>query len=194
MNEVIRDSICVVDSLLSKGGDVVLVGHVDGGVLGALHKAWEGVADKMGMVLVIYFLVLFAVLVDLYTGIRRARLQGLARTSRAYRRTVNKVNRYYSLLLIASFIDMSCLLVSAWEQVGVLSMPYMTWLGGVGLCLIELRSVWENTRGEKGKDDIEETARVLAKAVGQVRDPERLVDTMLKYINAGRDKGEERGV
>ena len=164
--------------------------HEDGLWRHVIRPLLDTMSDKMVFILVIYFIVLFAILVDLYTGVRRAKANNIARTSRAYRRTVNKFNRYYCLLLIASLIDFSCILVSAWEQVGFLNMPYLTWAAGVGLCLIELRSVWENTRLTQGNtpDPIEETARTLAKAATQAHDPEALIATLLKYLNASHQE------
>ena len=45
-----------------------------------------------------YLLVLIAVLADLVSGVRKAKQMGLARRSKAFRRTIDKLARYYNAL------------------------------------------------------------------------------------------------
>ena len=52
-----------------------------------------------------YLLVLLSVIADLISGLRKAKRRGEARRSKALRRTVDKLCRYYNALFALSVID-----------------------------------------------------------------------------------------
>lgn len=104
-----------------------------------------------------YLCVLLAVLVDLRSGVVRARREKRPRTSRGYRRTVEKASRYYMVLFALTIVDvmwmMSALLLR--ESMGwqLPVFPFVTTVGAVGLSLIEMKSVMENTHSRKELTD-----------------------------------------
>ena len=67
--------------------------------------------DQLGLMPVLmlmlgeYVMVLLAVIADLVSGLRKARMRGEARRSKALRRTVDKLCRYYNALFALSVID-----------------------------------------------------------------------------------------
>ena len=63
------------------------------------------IAWLLGIVAAEYILVLLAVLADMVSGIRKARARGDATRSRALRRTVDKLARYYNVLIVLSVVD-----------------------------------------------------------------------------------------
>lgn len=115
---------------------------------------------KMIMVLVLvavdYVCVLLGVLADLRSGIMKAKRTGKRRSSQGYRRTVEKAGRYYVTLFAMTVID--AMIVGAVffvELTGGPSLPPLplfTSLGAIGLCSIELKSIYENSQ-EKGDYD-----------------------------------------
>lgn len=114
-----------------------------------------------------YCAVFLAVLIDLRSGTLRARREGVPRTSRGYRRTVEKLSGYFVTMLALSVIDallvLSALLLRVTAGYELPLFPLMTTLGAVGLTLIELKSVMENTRR---KSDIMSAARSLSDMLG----------------------------
>lgn len=64
---------------------------------------------RMGLIAALvaidYVCVLLAVLADLRSGILKARRQGVKRTSRGLRRSVEKAGRYYVMLFAMTLID-----------------------------------------------------------------------------------------
>lgn len=52
-----------------------------------------------------YFLVLAAAAADLASGLRKARRRGETTRSRALRRTVDKLARYYNVLIVLTVVD-----------------------------------------------------------------------------------------
>lgn len=104
-------------------------------------------ADLAGdslLFVLLHALVLGAILIDLASGWRKAKRQGVARTSKALRRTISKINSYFSCLLLLSMIDVALYLVDIWERFGIPELPYFCALGTVFILIIELRSVYEN--------------------------------------------------
>lgn len=112
------------------------------------------------LVLTDYVAVMLAVVVDLRSGTMRARREGRPRTSRGYRRTVDKASRYFVTLLALTIIDvllvLSVFLLQATAGISLPAFPLFTTLGAIGLTLIEVKSVMENSRHRK---DLQDAAR-----------------------------------
>ncbi len=109
-----------------------------------------------------YASVLGAILVDLRSGTLKARRNGQRRTSSGYRRTVEKASRYYITLFALSVLDAMWIIVAlalrgitGWS---VPAFPFFTTLGAIGLVLIEIHSVVENSQS---RDDITDMARTV---------------------------------
>ena len=65
----------------------------------------EKLMSILGLVVGEYVLVLLAVLADLISGVRKAKKRGEATRSKALRRTVDKIARYYNVLFALTVID-----------------------------------------------------------------------------------------
>ena len=101
------------------------------------------VSDSLIFIL-LHALVLVAILIDLASGWKKAKRQGVARTSKALRRTISKINGYFSCLLLLSMIDVAIYLVDVWERFAIPELPYFCAGGAVFILIVELRSVYEN--------------------------------------------------
>ncbi|MDE7461245.1 MAG: hypothetical protein K2M85_09255 [Paramuribaculum sp.] len=126
-----------------------------------------------------YVCVLAALLADLRSGVLKARRTDTPRTSRGLRRTVEKAARYYVTLFAMSVID-ALALASAFYLRAVVGwefppFPLFTTLGAAGLCGIELKSVYENSR-EKG--DYDTVARTLRRMLTDADFRSRLLDML----------------
>lgn len=104
-----------------------------------------------------YVCVVAAVLADLRSGVLKARRLGEAVTSGGYRRTVEKASRYFITLIGMTLIDVMLLAavvylraVAGW---GIPPFPLFTTVGAAGLGMIELKSIYENSR-ERGDYDM----------------------------------------
>ena len=75
----------------------------------------------------IYFMVLLAILADLWSGVRKAKQNGVARSSYGFKRTVDKVARYYNVMLALTVVD-AMQMASLWylEQYNDWSIPYIS--------------------------------------------------------------------
>lgn len=100
--------------------------------------------------------ILFAVLIDLSTGVERARKCKERIKSRILRRTVSKLIDYYRLLFFGIIIDVLGLIFTWYNN------PYCTVLIALGVVAVEAKSVLENYRRMKS------VARDVPGAVEQI--------------------------
>lgn len=102
------------------------------------------------MLLIDYAAVVAAILIDLRSGVLKARREGKRLTSRGYRRTVEKASRYLvtllSLTVVDSVVIVAAMLFRATMGWSVPVFPLFSTLGAIALALIEGKSVMENTQ------------------------------------------------
>ena len=124
----------------------------------------ERAAWAAAFVAVEYLLVLAAAIADMASGIRKAKRKGQTTRSRALRRTIDKLLRYYNLLAILTIVDImqiaATLYLRATEGYALPSIPLFTLIGSIGIALIEVKSIMENGN-DKEKSDIAELADLL---------------------------------
>lgn len=96
-----------------------------------------------------YVAVLACILIDCRSGAMRARREGIPRTSSGYRRTVEKASRYFITLIALSVIDLlavaAVMLLRVTAGSDIPALPLFSTLGAFLLCLIEVKSVMENS-------------------------------------------------
>jgi hypothetical protein len=102
-----------------------------------LADDWAAIHREMAVMAVPYVAVFAAIAVDLIAGVTKARAIGEARTSVGLRLTVVKFKDYYSMLIIASVIDVLLSVLPAY------GLPYATFIIGLYLVVIEWLSVRE---------------------------------------------------
>lgn len=114
------------------------------------------------LVAVDYIGVLIAIAADLRSGISKAKRCGEKLTSRGFRATVDKAGGYYLTLFAMTAIDVmivaSVLFLRKFSGWNVPPFPIFTTAGAVGLGVIELKSIMENTRSG---DNLAEAARLI---------------------------------
>lgn len=111
---------------------------------------------------VCYAGVLLAILADLVAGLLRARRCGRPLTSGGLRRTVDKLTSYFTALFALTVVDSmivaASLGLSACGATSFPPFPYLTTLGAIGICLIEVKSIMESSAH---KIDLHQAARTL---------------------------------
>ena len=123
-----------------------------------------------------YLLVLFAILADLVSGLRKARKRGEARRSKALRRTVEKAATYYNALAALTIIDAMQIaaviyLHAACGYENIPLLPILTLLGAIGIAIIEVKSIYEKAdeKEQKNFDDAAETILRYLKMINEKR-------------------------
>ena len=117
-----------------------------------------------------YVGVVAAVAVDLHSGLRKAARCGRARTSRGYRRTVDKALRYLATLLSLTLVDvivaLSAISLQSTVGLGIPALPWLTTLGALFLLIVETKSITENLHPES---DLREAAKTLSRLLADKR-------------------------
>ncbi len=110
-------------------------------------------ATVLLLIIIEYSGVLFAIIADLCSGLHKARINNIPRTSRALRRTIEKIARYFNTLLALTILDgMIIAGVIYLRSTGIASLPIVpifSLLGAIALTIIEIKSICEKAE-EKG--------------------------------------------
>lgn len=107
--------------------------------------------------------VLFAMGIDLGSGLYKAKLRNEIRTSQALKRTLSKFIAYEGGMMIATGVDILLHISRLWSVIGVNvfeEVPMVTCLVGVFLLVVEFLSVREKA-DQKTKNKMNEAASVI---------------------------------
>ncbi|MCM1379583.1 MAG: hypothetical protein NC044_05360 [Prevotella sp.] len=96
-----------------------------------------------GVFLAISLLVVLAIMLDLWDGVHTARVIKERVHSHKLRVTIDKMSEYWRFLIIGFLIDCIGLIFSFYV------MPFMVVLFGVGLIIIEIKSMFEHAKRRK---------------------------------------------
>ena len=117
--------------------------------------------------IMIYGGVFLSMLIDLISGLRKARLLGQKRTSRGYKRTCDKAMRY--------FLPMSCLTIIDIIVSALSPLPVMTMVMGIYNIFCEIKSIMESTHD---KQEIERYATLVNMLLSDHERYGKLIETI----------------
>lgn len=146
-------------------------------------SVFEPFSIQLSVLAIVYVLVFFVIMLDLISGLGKAKRRGKLRSSYALRKTVDKLVRYFSMLLVITAIDtVQMLAISQWDistghHIPVL--PFLTFLAAMFVGFIELKSIYENS-DEKEQARIEDAAEDIGKLAAKF--PE-LIEELKRYKN-----------
>lgn len=127
----------------------------------------------LAIVVAEYFLVLAAAAADLASGLRKARRRSETTRSRALRRTVDKLARYYNVLIVLTVVDAMQITAAVFlrtvESYDVPTIPIFTLIGSLGMAFIEVKSIFE-----KGDDKEKQQLAELVSLLETIADNDRL--------------------
>ena len=161
-----------------------------------IDHIFAAIRPQLIILTIVYLLVLFVIFLDLWAGIRTARKRGELRSSLGYRKTVEKIAKYFNLIFVVTAID-AVQMLTVWqinEQTGsrLPLIPILTVLGAMFIGFIELKSVYEKSE-DKEKAKIADAAAALGSALKN-RETQGIVAAVLEYMErAGRQSGSPRG-
>lgn len=143
------------------------------------------------MLFAIYILVLLMICADLWSGLRKAKKRKEIRTSIGLRRTVDKVAKYYNVLIALTFID--CMQMAGiwyldkYYDWHVPIFPIITMAGAIGIGLIEVKSIFEKAE-DKDRYDYQQVGKLLVKLAGSKTDTSEMAKVINEYINKPDEK------
>ena len=128
----------------------------------------------------LYILVFFMIGADFWSGIRKAKNNGIVRSSYGFRRTVEKIKEYYNAMIALTIIDAmqvtALWYLETYYKYEIPMFPFVTLVGAIGLCIIEIKSIYEKAEDKqrfheagalitsiaKNRTDIEEISKSVA--------------------------------
>lgn len=152
-----------------------------------------GARELILMIVMACLVVLVAMVVDLASGLYKAKLRGDVRSSAALKRSIYKFLTYEGAMVVAACIDVLMHLAHFFPLIGLGaldSVACVTILVGIFLCVVELLSV-----REKADSKTHAQMRKVEGAVAKVSDKvvERVVDAILDRITDKIKKDKENG-
>lgn len=121
------------------------------------------------IVLLFYIVTLLLIFADLWAGVRKAKSRGEMRTSEAYKRTIDKISKYFNMLFALSLVDVVqiALLYFVYHEYGhdFIMFPWFSLLGTFYVGFVEVKSIVEpaNIKEQKQQEDFKRLLLELAK-------------------------------
>jgi len=118
------------------------------------------------LMLLCYVIILGLIFCDLRAGIRKAKQRGEFRTSDGYKRTIEKIAKYFNMTFALSLIDAMqlamILFLFHFYRIDVVMMPWFTMLALGYVGFVEVRSIWEPANIKEAKQQQEYRRTILA--------------------------------
>lgn len=149
------------------------------------NNIFSGAENMLSIVVLACFIVLCAMVIDLISGLVKAKQRGELRSSWGLKRSLNKFIMYEGGMLIAAGIDLlmhTSHLYQLFTLEAIYGIPVLTCLLGVFLLIVEFLSVREKA-DQKTRTEMSRVAELAGKMVKK----EELIDALTKaIINANK--------
>lgn len=140
----------------------------------------QDLGHGIAIIFICCIMIIFAVLLDLNTGINAARKAKEKIKSRILRRTVTKIVDYYRVLVFGVMIDVLGLCFP-WYNI-----PYLAIVVTLGVLLIEAKSVLENYRKSKSAaSELPDTIMQIIKCATK-EDAAKIVEIIKQNVNESK--------
>lgn len=143
-----------------------------------------------GIMLLMYIAILVLILADLWAGVRKAKKRGEYRTSDGYKRTIDKIARYYNMTFAMSLIDVVQVAIIFFlyyfYEVDIWMIPWFTLFATGYVAWVEVHSIWEPADIKEKKQQQDYTKALLA-VIEQYGGAENVIEMLINKQNDGRD-------
>ncbi len=147
----------------------------------------------MWMLFGVYMMVLLLIGADLWSGIRKAKRRGEVRSSYGFKKTVDKIARYYNALLALTVVDMMQMggiwYLDSYYDYHWPIFPLITLCGAIGIGLIEIKSIFEKAE-DKVKFEYQQIGTLATELAKSKADPAEIAKAVVDYINKDNVKEE----
>ncbi|MBR0265216.1 MAG: hypothetical protein IJQ60_15205 [Prevotella sp.] len=134
------------------------------------------------IVLLLYIVTLGLIFLDLWAGVRKAKQRGEMRTSEAYKRTIEKVSKYFNMLFAMTLVDcvQIALLFFLYREYGydIPMLPVFSFFGTAYIAFVEVTSIMEpsNVKEKKQQEDF---VRLVTKLATENKDfKDKILDVL----------------
>lgn len=139
----------------------------------------------------IYLMVLLLIGADLCSGVRKAEKRGEAKSSYAYRKTIDKIARYYNALIALTVVDV-LQMGGIWYLDNYYDyhwpvFPLITLCGAIGIGLVEIKSIFEKAE-DKVKFEYQQVGILASELAKSKADPAEIAKAIVDYMNSGKEE------
>lgn len=135
------------------------------------------------LALLCYVIILGFIFCDLRAGIRKSKKRGEFRTSEGYRRTIEKISKYFNMTFALSIIDVGQIalffFLYHFYQVDMFLVPWFTFIATGYVGYVEIKSIWEPA-DIKEKKQQQEYRRALLALIREYGGIEKVLQSMTK--------------
>lgn len=153
---------------------------------------------QLNLVAFVYVFIFVVVMLDLWAGIRKAKARGEYRSSYGLRKTVDKLRKYYNMMLAITATDIIQMVaihnLHTQDSGGSLPVtPIYTIIGALFVSVIEIKSIYEKNE-DKDKAKVTEAAKAISKMATN-REQRELINIILgalaRQVNPSESYTEE---
>ena len=126
------------------------------------------------LMLLCYVIILGLIFCDLRAGVSKAKKRGEFRTSDGFKRTIEKISKYFNMTFALSLIDVAqlCMLLFLYQfyQRDIIMIPWFTLLALGYVGFVEVKSIWEpaDIKEKKQQQDYRRAIMALIREYGGI--------------------------
>ncbi|MBB1575194.1 MAG: phage holin family protein [Flavobacteriaceae bacterium] len=148
-------------------------------IIDYLEGDYKTLITTLFVVCFAWIVVIVAMLIDLYFGVKKAKELGEATSSEELRRTINKATYYFALMGFAFLFDIFDVVTPYFFPHPLGSIPFVSVFAALGLVLTEAKSVREKAE-EKARRRTDESFRKILELMQNREDVMREIADHLK--------------
>ena len=147
-----------------------------------------------GVLLFLWVTVLGLIFSDLWAGVRKAKKAGVFRTSDEYKKTIDKMARYYNMMLPLALMDTAVngivFYLYYFYHYDLVMLPWFSFVGAGYVAFVEITSIMEarDVKERKNQQDF----LVMVKALVGDRDPKRVIEALQELQKRKEAKDESK--
>jgi hypothetical protein len=134
---------------------------------------------------------LFLIVFDFWAGVRKAKQRGEPISSDGWKRTIDKVAKYYNALLALVVVD--CMQIAgiwymdAYYDYRIPMFPLITFLGTLCVAAIEIKSIYEKADAKQRKE-IRQVAALASELAKHIKNPAEITEAVNGYLNDDKEE------
>lgn len=149
--------------------------------VGAFEKIGVCIFEQAGFLSIMYLAIVLLVALDLWSGVQKAKKRGEARMSYGYRRTIDKLSKYFNSMFVVGVVDLMILFSPVYETIKIIpAFPYLSLLGVLFVAFIELKSIREKA---EDKQQFKSASVLAGKVIASRDDISKIIEEVISYID-----------
>lgn len=149
-----------------------------------LLDLWGMICSKIGILAFIYIIVFVMVLLDLWSGVKKAKKRKEYTSSTGLRRTADKLAKYYNVIFALTAADLLQMgffwNYNVENEASIPLLPFVTAVGAFFVCFVEIKSICESA-DKKMKGQYQEAAKQISEILKH-KDKADIVSALLSEI------------